>query len=110
MKNLLIFLLIAATIPTVPTVGYAAAEVDLHAVLLDAASHLNSAVESEDHHANQDADCCHSVCVCCVAPSSIATAEKVAGRQANANKSPGIRSTNLPNPHLEGLLRPPRFS
>jgi len=71
-------------------------------------SHSNAAPQSESDNAEHDSDCCHDDCVCCTARFSLITTIQ-AGISVNTNRTLGLGPTNLPNPHLKGLLRPPRF-
>jgi len=109
LKYLLIFLLVIVPVSTVPAAGQANGDADTLTALVGDASLSGSDHTSEHSHGNQGSDCCHSICVCCVAQSSLVTTVKIIGGIVNARQTPGIRSTNLPNPHLKGLLRPPRF-
>lgn len=70
-------------------------------------SHSNSVAQSESGDGQLDSDCCHVNCVCCTGQ-GLSTTDRD-GSSVNASGAAGTKIRNMPNPHLEGLLRPPRL-
>jgi len=66
----------------------------------------SQSVSGDEQH---ESDCCHADCVCCMGQGLSTTTFSNSPVNVNASETVGIRTLNIPNPHLEGLLRPPRF-
>jgi len=110
LKNILILLVMAVSLATLPTVGHANADSDSFSEAPDETGVALLNARPRHGHESQDSDCCHNFCVCCTAQSFLITAIQFGG-SVSTGKTTRFKSTNYsPNPHLEGLLRPPRFS
>lgn len=114
LRNTLILLVMALPMIIGPNVGHAIADLGTHTDSADQSSHgghssqSTSVSQSDQANEEHEADCCHVDCVCCTAQGSGAT---ILSGDAGAHGGMTVHGfKNLPFPHLEGLLRPPRFS
>jgi hypothetical protein len=109
LKNILMLMVIIVAIATVPVVDAVVAVSMSLSEATDVSGRLDSSAQSEHGHHNQDSDCCHSDCACCLTQGSLVKRVPV-HTLMRPGIAPWFESTNLQNPHLDGLLRPPRFS
>lgn len=125
LKNKLILLALAIPLFAGPNVGHAIADFGALGDPADESTHpshfsqsksvsrsvsdLQSVSDSKSVSEDEqyESDCCHADCVCCMGQGLGTTT--FSNSPVNASETVGIRTLNIPNPHLEGLLRPPRF-
>jgi len=113
LKNILVILLLAVPLITVPTASRPVSEEHLATAVLDgsgkaATSGQSLTAQSSEHgHDSEESGCCHDYCICCTTQGTVVTALSI-GHPLNAGRVLALRPVGTPDPHLKGPLRPPK--